>query len=88
MAPSTQRDTNSAEQSALELQDEIWCFFCEQTKGRGSSGSSSFHQLPFFKRPVVPFSYGFLTVPLSGVAWEGCRGGRREQQAAAVFGSQ
>lgn len=88
MVTSTEGEKNSAEQSALELQAEIWCFFCEQTKGCVSSGSSWFHQLLFFRRLVVPFSYRFLTVPLSAVAWEGCRGGRRQPRVASVFKSQ
>lgn len=32
---------------------------------------------------LVSLSYRFLTVPLSGVAWEECRGGRRQHQVAS-----
>lgn len=35
---------------------EIWSFFCEQTKGCGSSGSSWFHQLPFFGTVLIQVS--------------------------------
>lgn len=32
---------------------------------------------------LVPFSSRFPTVPLSGVAWKECRGGRRQHQVAS-----